>query len=98
VYIANRAVSGSGTGNIAVYPVNTSAGVYSLGTLVGTVNAGNVTVGLAEDSTKTYVLAVNSSGGPDLNTYTFDTTTTGKLDTGATVSNSLAPTAIIAVP
>ena len=101
VYVANRAVSGSSTGNITGYPVTSSGGVYSLGTLINTIAAGNNTVGLAEDSTGTYLLAVNSSGSPDLNTYTFDTTTVGKLVAGATAATGTDPvqaTAIVAVP
>ncbi len=104
VYVANKAVSGSSTGNISGYPVASSAGVYSLGALINTIATGVGTVGLAEDNTKTYVLAVNSSNSnnsPDLNTYTFDATTSGKLNAGATVATGTDPvqaTAIAAVP
>lgn len=101
VYVANKAVSGSSTGNITGYPVASTGGVYSLGTLINTIAAGNSTVALAEDSTGTYLLAVNSSGNPDLSTYTFDSTTQGKLDaaaTAATGSDPVQATAIVAVP
>jgi len=104
VYVANKAVSGSGNGNISGYPIVSSGGVYSLGTLINTIATGVGTVGLAEDNTKTYVLAVNSSNSnssPDLNTYTFDATTTGKLNAGATAATGTDPvqaTAIAAVP
>jgi len=102
VYVANKAVSGNGTvGNISGYPIVSTAGVYSLGTLINTINAGNGTVGLAEDSTGKYVLAVNGGGSPDLSTFTFDTTTQGKLVAGATIATGTDPvvaTEIVAVP
>lgn len=101
VYVANKAASGSTTGNITGYPIVSSGGVYSLGTLINTLSAGTGTMGLAEDSTGTYLLAINSAGNPDLNTYTFDTTTAGKLIAGATASTGTDPvqaTAIVAVP
>jgi 6-phosphogluconolactonase (cycloisomerase 2 family) len=100
VYVANKAVSGSTTGNITGFAVTLTGSTYSLSS-VSTVNAGTSPVGLAEDSTSTYVLAVNLGGNPDLNTYTFDTTTAGKLDAGdtaATGSDPVDPIAIAAVP
>ncbi|HWG20383.1 MAG TPA: beta-propeller fold lactonase family protein [Terracidiphilus sp.] len=101
VYVANRAVknSSNGIGNITGYPVVSSGGTYSLGTLVNTIAAGITTAGLAEDNTSTYILAVNSGGSPDLSTYTFDTT--GKLTAGATAATGSDPvqaTAVAAVP
>ena len=102
--MANKAVSGSGSGNISGYPVVSSGGVYSLGTLINTIGAGVGTAGLAEDNTKTYLLAVNSSNSnssPDLSTYTYDATTSGKLNAGATAATGTDPvqaTAIVAVP
>lgn len=99
VYVANRVVSGSAAGNIAGYPVTSSGTTYGLGTLIATVAAGTDTVGLAEDSTDTYVLAINSSGNPDVNAYTFDSTTAGKLDSYATFNisgTSVSPVAIAA--
>lgn len=96
VYVANKAVSGSTTGNITGFSVNLSGSTYSL-TKVSTVNAGVSPVGLAEDSTSTYVLALNSGGSPDLSTYTFDATTKGQLDAGATSSTGTDPTQAIAI-
>jgi 6-phosphogluconolactonase len=100
VYVANKAVSGSGTGNIAGFSIVSTGGVYSLSS-VNTVAAGVSTQGLAEESTGTYVLAVNAGGGPDLSTYTFDTTTPGKLDAGKTIATGTDPVqavAVVAVP
>jgi hypothetical protein len=100
VYVANKSVSGSSTGNITGFAITTTGTVYSL-TSVSTVASGVSTIGLAEDSTGTYVFAVNSSGSPDLNVYTFDTTTAGKLvsyTTAATGSDPVQAVAITAVP
>jgi hypothetical protein len=74
--------------------------VYSL-TTVSTVSAGITTVGLAEDSSSTYVLAVNSGGSDDLDVYTFDQTTSGKLDLATQIATGTDPvkaTAVVAVP
>lgn len=100
VYVANRAVSGSSNGNITGYPVNVSGTTYSLGTLINTVSAGSATVGIAEENTSTYVIAANSGGSPDLNTYTFDSATSGKLVAGKTVTgtDTTGAIAVLAVP
>jgi hypothetical protein len=98
VYVANKAVSGSNTGNITGFAITTTGTVYSL-TSVGSVAAGASTIGLAEDSNGTYILAVNASGGPDLNAYTIGTT--GKLTsyaTAATGTDPVNPVAIAAIP
>lgn len=100
VYVANKSVSGSSTGNISGFAITATGSVYSL-TAVNTIAAGASTVGLAEDSTSTYVLAVNSGGNPDLSTYTFDATTAGKLVasvTAKTGSDPVTATAVVAVP
>jgi 6-phosphogluconolactonase len=96
VYVANKAVSGASTGNIAGFAITSTAGVYTL-TSVSTIAAGVGTSSLAEDSTSTYVLAANAGGGPDLSTYTFDTTTAGKLDAAATVATGSDPVVAVAV-
>lgn len=96
VYVANKAVGGSTAGNITGYAVTLSGNTYSLAK-VSTVNAGTGPVGLAEDSTSTYVLAVNLSGNPDLSTYTFDATTAGQLDAGITAATGTDPVQAVAV-
>jgi 6-phosphogluconolactonase (cycloisomerase 2 family) len=101
VYVANKTVSGSTAGNITGFPIVSTGGVYSLGAIINTVTSGTNTVGLAQENTATYLLAVNAGGTPDLNTYTYDSTTSGKLVAGATVSTGTDPTrpnAIVAVP
>jgi hypothetical protein len=94
VYVANQSVANSTTGNITGYSVTSSNSTYTLA-LVNTVAAGIRTVGLAEDNTSTYVMAVNSGGSPDLNTYTFDTT--GKLTAAATAATGTDPVQAIAI-
>ena len=96
VYVANKAVSGSTSGNITGFAITLTGTVYSL-TTVSTISAGVSTAGLAEDSTGTYLLAVNASGSPDLSAFTFDTTTAGKLDAYATASTGSDPVQAVAI-
>jgi hypothetical protein len=100
VYVANSSVKDSTTGNIQGFAITTTGTVYSL-TSVSTVAAGISTIAMDEENTGTYLLAVNSSGSPDLNIYTFDATTGGKLDsyaTASTGSDPVQPVAVVAVP
>jgi DNA-binding beta-propeller fold protein YncE len=53
-------------------------------------------VSLAEDATKTYIGVANSGGSPDLQVFTFSTTTPGALTTyAATTGSSSGPFAIV---
>jgi hypothetical protein len=96
VYVANKAVSGSTDGNITGYAITATGSVYSLSS-VNSVTTGISTVGLAEDSTSTYVLAVSSGGTPDLDAFTFDTTTPGKLDASTSATTGTDPTESVAI-
>ena len=96
VYVANKAVSGSSTGNITGFTVAASGSSYTL-TTISSIAAGTSPVGLAEDSTGTYLLSVSSSDKPDLSTFTFDSTTTGKLDASATSSTGTDPVQAVTV-
>jgi len=96
IYVANKAVTGSNSGNITGFAITLTGTVYSL-TSISTISAGPSTVGLAEDSTGTYILAVNSSGNPDLSAFTFDSTTAGKLDAYATASTGNDPVQAVAI-
>lgn len=99
VYVANKAVSGSTDGNITGFTMTasgTSPTTYSL-TTISTVAAGLSTMSLAADSTGTYILAANSGGSPDLSTFTFDATTTGKLDAAATAATGTDPVQAVTV-
>lgn len=94
VYVANRTVSGSSTGNIAGFSVSST----SL-TSVGTVAAGpSGQIGLAEDSTGSYVLAVDFVGGPDLEAYTMSSGTLTSVLSVATGTDPVGSVAIAAVP
>jgi len=100
VYVANKAVSGSSNGNITAFAITTVGTATSLTAVTsGTISAGAGTLGLAEESTGTYILAVNASGSPDLNAFTIGTT--GALTsyaTAATGSDPVQAVAIAAVP
>jgi 6-phosphogluconolactonase len=66
VFAANRSVSGNSSANIAEFSVSST----SL-TSIGTAAAGTSgQLGLAEDSMSNFVLAIDPSGGPDLEAYT----------------------------
>ena len=102
VYVADKAVTGSNDGHITAFAINTTGGTASGLTAVtsGTISAGVTTVGLAEDSTGNYILAVNSGGSPDLNAYTISSTT-GALTsyaTPATGNDPTQPAAIVPIP
>jgi 6-phosphogluconolactonase (cycloisomerase 2 family) len=101
VYVANSTVSNSSTGNISGFQVSSSGTTYSVVALSSIAPGGTTPVALAEDSTGTVVLLVNSGGSPDLAAYTFDTTTPGKLDsalTAATGTDPVGANAIAALP
>jgi 6-phosphogluconolactonase len=96
VYVANKAVSGSNTGNITAFAITTTGTATSLTAVSsGTISAGVSTVGLAEDGTGTYILAVNSSGNPDLNAYTISST--GVLTAYATGATGTDPVTAVAI-
>jgi len=101
IYVANRTVSGSSSGNISGFAVTSTGTVFTL-TVLGTTAAGGTnTVGLAEDSSSNFVLAVNSGGNPDLEAFTFDATTAGELDlviSAATGTDPVEAGAIAAAP
>jgi 6-phosphogluconolactonase (cycloisomerase 2 family) len=101
VYIANRTVSGSSTGNIAGYAVTGSGTAFSLTALSSTASAGITPLGLTQDKTGNYMLVVSSGGSPDLAAYTFDSTTAGMLDsalTSSTGTGQVQASAIAAAP
>ncbi len=101
VYVANRTISGSSSGSIAGFSFTSTGSVYSLTALASPAATGATPVGLAEDSQNNYLLVVDSGGGPDLEAYTFDTTTAGKLDSAVTSATGIDPVdaaAIAAAP
>jgi len=101
IYVANRQTSSSSSGVIAGFSFTSSSSTYSLTALSSTVTAGTNPVGLAEDSSHQFVLAVSVGGGPDLEAYIFDTTTAGQLDatiTSTTGTDPVQASAVVAVP
>jgi len=97
LYVANSTVSNSSTGNIAGFSVTATGTNYSLASLNATVSGGTSPAGLAEDSTGSVVLLVNSGGSPDLNVYTFDTTNQGSLDSALTFATGTDPVGALAI-
>jgi 6-phosphogluconolactonase len=95
VYVANG-TGVSSAGNIASFLVTASGSSYTV-TAGSTASAGIQPFGLAEDSNGEFVLAVSQSGNPDLEAYTFDSTTQGKLDSVLTSTTGTDPTTAIAV-
>jgi 6-phosphogluconolactonase (cycloisomerase 2 family) len=97
VYVANATVSNSSTGSIAEFALTVSGTAYSLTALSSTASTGVSPADLAEDSTGSVVLLVNSGGGPDLDVYSFDTTTPGKLDPALTAATGTDPVGALAI-
>jgi 6-phosphogluconolactonase (cycloisomerase 2 family) len=92
VYVANGA-GNSAAGNITGFAVTTTAL-----TTGSTVAAGAQPLGLAEDSTHSWVFEVGSTGSPYFDAYTFDPTTTGQLDSQITSTSAATSIAIVAAP
>jgi len=88
VYVANW--SGTSTGNITGFEIAANGSSYSLTKLSTSVATGIEPVGLVEDSSDQFVLAVSEGGSPYLDAYFFDTTTAGQLDTTITSSTFAA--------
>jgi 6-phosphogluconolactonase len=57
-------------------------------------SVGTQPVALALDQSKKFVLSANLGGSPDLQLFSFDSTTAGKLDPGATATNASTAAAI----
>jgi 6-phosphogluconolactonase (cycloisomerase 2 family) len=92
-YVYAASWQSGGAGEITGYAVTTSA----LTALSATVATGTEPVGLAEDSNDSYVLAVSTSG-TEFDAYTFDSTTTGQLDSSLTGTTASGPVAVVAAP
>ncbi|MGB7985132.1 MAG: hypothetical protein WCF54_08230 [Terracidiphilus sp.] len=99
VYVANSAVSGSSTDNINSFSVVTSGSTATGLKAVGTAAAGPTgAIGLAEDSTGTYLLAIDFAGGPDLQAFTMSSGTLSSVFTGETGTDPVGAVAIGALP
>jgi hypothetical protein len=99
VYVANG--TGSSTaGNVTGFTITSSGAstpTYTVATDTATA-AGVQPLGLAEDSTSTFVFAVGSLGSPFFDAYTFDSTSLGQLDSQITSTTSSGSIAIVAAP
>jgi 6-phosphogluconolactonase (cycloisomerase 2 family) len=94
VYVANGSVSGSSTGNIAGFSVSST----SL-TSISTATAGaSGHLSLAEDSTGSFLLAVDFAGSPDLEAYTMSSGTLTSVLTDSTGTDPVGAIAIAAAP
>jgi 6-phosphogluconolactonase (cycloisomerase 2 family) len=99
-----RALAFDGTGDYlyaANAADNTISGysVLASGTLTALSGSPYSSVGqqptaLALDQSKKYLIAVNLTGTPNVQLFSFDTTTAGKLDPGATATNAASPSTI----
>jgi 6-phosphogluconolactonase (cycloisomerase 2 family) len=101
VYVVNRQTSSGSTGVIAGFSISSSSSTYSLTALGSNFAAGTNPVAMAEDSTGTFVFAVDYGGSPDLKGYTFDSTNAGYLDgviSAATGTDPVQASAIAAAP
>jgi len=91
VYVANRTVSGSSTGLIQGFFIATSGSTFSVTAMGSNAAAGIAPVGMVQESKGNYLLVINSGGSPDLQGFTFDSTTAGKLDAGITSATGTDP-------
>jgi 6-phosphogluconolactonase len=99
-----RSITLDGTGDylyVANASDNTIGGysVLSSGTLTALAGSPFSSVGtqpfaLALDQSKTFLFSANLGGSPDVQLFSFDATTAGKLDPGATITNASTAAAI----
>jgi len=97
VYVANSTASSSGNGSITGFAVSANGNSYSLAQVSGSPSVGITPAGMAEDSSGSIVLLVNTGGSPDLDVFTFDATTPGKLDSVFTFATGTDPVGAVAV-
>jgi hypothetical protein len=94
VYVANQSVSGSAKGNIEEFSVTTS----SLSAVGATAAGPTGRLGLAEDSTGSYLLAVDFAGNPDLQAYTMSSGALTSAVTDPTGTDPVGAIGIAAAP
>ena len=89
LYVTNRA-----SNTVSAFLVSSSGALTQISG--SPFAAGTNPIDIAEDNTHTYICVVNAGGGPDLQTYTIQTTTPGALTpyktaaTGSDPANALA--------
>jgi hypothetical protein len=96
VYVANGA-GASTAGNISGFTVTGCSSTCTL-TAGTTVTVGVRPLWLAEDSSDAFVFEVSEYGSPYFDSFTFDSTTAGQLDSQFTSSSSANYIAIVATP
>lgn len=108
VYVANQTVSGTNNnvGNLTGFSTTISTTASATTDVLGSLSNSPYTTGfntyaVAEDSTHSFVIALNKGGSSDMDIYTFSTNNTGNLtniinaSTGTTVGpDPTGPTAI----
>jgi hypothetical protein len=97
VYVANATASSSSNGSITGFAVSVNGSSYSLTQVSGSPSVGITPAGMAEDSSGSVVLLVNTGGSPDLDVFTFDVTTPGKLDSVFTFATGTDPVGAVAI-
>jgi 6-phosphogluconolactonase (cycloisomerase 2 family) len=97
LYVANSTVSSSSTGSITGFSVSANGSSYSLTQISANPSVGVTPTSMAEDSSGSVVLLVNSGGSPDLDVYTFDATTPGKLNSAFTFATGTDPVGAVAI-
>jgi hypothetical protein len=98
VYVANG--QGTSAGNIAGFTITASSAtvpVYTIATDTTTATGENP-IGMAEDSSSTFVFEVGSAGSPYFDEFTFDSTVLGQLDSQFTSTTQGNAVAIVAAP
>jgi 6-phosphogluconolactonase len=90
VYVANR-----GDSTISGYTISSTG---ALTTISGSpFTSGNAVTALIADRSGSFLAAASTGGSPDLALYSFDTTTTGKLDLSTSTTTGTDPTGAIAI-
>jgi 6-phosphogluconolactonase len=90
VYVANR------TANVITgYTLGTGGSLTPLST--SPFSTGSTPNAMSLDSTGTYLFVVNSGGSPDMQVFSFDATTGGKLDSVTSVATGTDPTGAVAL-
>jgi 6-phosphogluconolactonase (cycloisomerase 2 family) len=94
VYVANESVSGSSDGNIAGFSVSTA----SLTSLASVAAGPTGRMSLAEDSTGSFILAVDFAGNPDLKAYSISAGTLTSVLSDPTGTDPVGAVGIATVP
>ena len=88
-------VAYSTSNSIVGYTLGTGGGLTELSSSPFT--SGTTPTAMSLDSTGKYLFVVNSGGSPDLQIFSFDVTTAGKLDSVTSVATGTAPTGAVAL-